>query len=118
MTLVDTSVWIDHFRSGSRALAALLEQGEVLTHPFVVGEVACGHLRKRAEILDLMNALPSAALADHDDVLGFVERHRLYGHGIGWVDAHLLAAAQLSDAGLWTLDARLRRAAGRVGVQG
>jgi len=116
MTLVDTSVWIDHFRSGNRSLAGMLEREEVLTHPFVIGELACGQLRNRDEILELMAALPSATMADHDDVLALVERHRLHGRGIGWIDAHLLAAARLADASLWTLDGPLRGAATRVGV--
>lgn len=116
MTLVDTSVWIDHFRSTNRSLAGMLEREEVLTHPFVIGELACGQFRKRDEILELMTALPSATLADHGDVLALVEHRRLYGRGIGWIDAHLLAAARLADARLWTLDGPLQRAATRLGV--
>lgn len=116
MTLVDTSVWVDHLRSGNRTLVSLLEHDEVLTHPFVIGELACGHLRRRREILGLLNALPKAAVADHEEVLVLVEDHRLSGRGIGWVDAHLLASSRLSGARLITLDAPLLRAALLAGV--
>jgi len=116
MTLVDTSVWVDHLRSGNRILIALLERGEVLAHPFVIGELACGQIRNRREILGLLATLPSASVADHDDVLAFVDAHRLSGRGIGWIDAHLLASALLSRARLITLDSRLSRVAAAAGV--
>lgn len=111
MILVDTSVWVDHLRAGNPTLAGLLEHGEVVTHPFIVGELACGSLRNRAEILNLLNALPAAPEAEHAEVLAFVEGHRLDGRGIGWVDAHLLASARLSGSVVWTLDRRLRKVA-------
>ena len=114
--LVDTSVWIDHLRRGNTTLAALLERGEVLCHPFVIGELACGILRNRAEILSLLEALPQAALADHAEVLGFLEKHGLPGEGIGWIDAHLLASARLARAALWTYDRALASAAARAKV--
>jgi predicted nucleic acid-binding protein len=114
--LVDTSVWIDHFRRGNNELSALLESGEVLGHPFVVGELACGSLRNRREILALLGELPQAHVADHDEVLRFIESHRLMGLGLGYVDVQLLAAAKLSTARLWTLDTRLAEAARRLGV--
>jgi predicted nucleic acid-binding protein len=114
--LVDTSVWIDHFRRRNAALASLLARGRVLRHPFVVGELAGGALARRAEILSLMAALPAAVVAEHDEVLALVASHGLAGSGIGWIDAHLLAAALLSSASLWTLDRRLARAALRIGV--
>jgi predicted nucleic acid-binding protein len=116
MTVVDTSVWVDHLRSGNRALVALLERDEVLTHPFVIGELACGQIRNRDEFLELLGTLPGAVVADHLDVLDFVDTHRLHGRGIGWVDAHLLASARLSHARLITLDVPLSRAAARVGL--
>lgn len=116
MTLVDTSVWVDHLRSGNRALVSLLERDEVLTHPFVIGELACGRIRNRREILGLLATLPRAVMADHDDVLAFVETYRLPGRGIGWIDAHLLASARLSHARLITLDSSLSRAASLAGV--
>jgi predicted nucleic acid-binding protein len=116
MILVDTSVWIDHFRNGNSMLAGLLDDAQVLTHPFIIGELACGVLRNRAELLALLQALPASAVAEHREVLEFVERERLYGRGIGWVDAHLLAAARLSAALLWTLDRPLRKIASALAV--
>jgi hypothetical protein len=106
--LVDTSVWIDHFRRGNAALVAALEREDVLTHPFVIGELACGTLKKRSEVLDLLAALPPAVSATDEETLQFIERHRLMGKGIGYVDVHLLASVALTEgARLWTLDKRL-----------
>ena len=116
MILVDTSVWVDHFRTGNPKLAGLLDGDQVLTHPFVIGELACGALRNRAEVLALLEALPGAELAEHREVLEFVERERLYGRGIGWVDAHLLAAARLAGAALWTLDRSLVKVASALAI--
>jgi predicted nucleic acid-binding protein len=116
MILADTSVWVDHFRRGNPALARALEEGEILTHPFAIGELACGNLTGRTEIVDLLRALPAAVPAAHDEVLAFVQRERLFGRGIGWVDAHLLASAALSDASLWTLDRALARAVAALGL--
>ena len=104
--LVDTSVWIDHLRHGNTRLEALLEKGQVRTHPFVVGELACGNLAKRADVLHLLRKLPAVVAATDDEVLAFVERHRLMGTGIGWVDAHLLASAALTRTKLWSFDAK------------
>lgn len=105
--LADTSVWVDHLRSGSALLAARLEREEVRCHPFVVGELACGNLENRREILGRLAALPRAEVAEHREVLAFLDAHRLAGRGIGWVDAHLLASAALSRLPLWTLDKQL-----------
>jgi len=116
MILVDTSVWIEHFRAGSERLKALLLDGQVLRHPFVVGELACGTLQKRSEILSMLKALPAAHLLEHEEVLSFLEPRRLYGRGIGWVDAHLLASTLLTGCGLWTLDKPLRKAAADLNV--
>lgn len=116
MTLVDTSVWVAHLRSGDAALRQLLENGEVLTHPFVTGELACGNLSKRAEVLRHLDTLPRAAVARDTEVRRLVEDHRLYGRGIGWIDAHLLASALLSHCRLWSHDQRLRAVAARVGA--
>lgn len=116
MTLVDTSLWVDHLRSGNPILVSLLEREEVMTHPFVIGELACGRIRHRREILGLLATLPAAAPVDHEDVLAFVATHRLEGRGIGWIDAHLLASARLAQARLLTLDRALSRAAKLVGV--
>ena len=116
MTLVDTSVWVEHLRHGHPGLAALLEEGRVLCHPFVIGELACGHLSNRGGTLHLLGALPEAPLAGHDEVLRLVGARRLHGSGLGWIDAHLLASALLAGSPLWTLDRRLAAVASRVGV--
>ncbi len=116
MILADTSVWVDHLRHANARMAALLWEGEVAGHPFVTGEIALGHLRHRKEILALLADLPQATLADHEDVLRFVEQRGLAGSGLGWVDVHLLAAAALDRSGLWTLDRRLAAAASRLGL--
>ncbi len=116
MILVDTSVWIEHLRRGSRGLATLLEEAQVLSHAFVQGELACGNLRQRQEILSLMGELPQAMSAEHREVLRLVDSERLYGLGLGWIDAHLLASARLTGCGLWTLDRPLQRAALRLGI--
>jgi len=115
--LVDTSVWIEHFRKGHAGLAARLEAGEVVTHPFVVGELACGSLRHRDEVLDLLSALPSCEAAEHEEALAFIDAHRLMGSGLGWVDVHLLAAARLSGEPLWTLDRNLVKAARALRIE-
>ncbi|HJX14939.1 MAG TPA: PIN domain-containing protein [Candidatus Deferrimicrobiaceae bacterium] len=114
--LVDTSVWVDHFRRRNAALAERLNRGEVRSHPFVTGELSCGNLRRRKEILSLLTALPRAAVAGHEEALAFVEANRLMGRGIGWVDVHLLASARLTGIPLWTLDRRLREVAGSLGL--
>jgi predicted nucleic acid-binding protein len=118
LILVDTSVWVDHFRRRNEQLAALLLDGEVLGHPSVLGEVALGHLRRRAEILGRLSDLPQARTAADEEVLTFIERHALHACGVGWVDVHLLAAAALSRASLWTLDRRLAAVASRLSLAG
>ncbi|CAN5759957.1 type II toxin-antitoxin system VapC family toxin [soil metagenome] len=115
MILVDTSVWIDHLRSGEPALATALEGGRVLIHPFVLGELACGNLENRAEVLKLLGDLPAAPTATDPEVLGLIERRALMGRGIGYIDVHLLASAALSGGGqLWTRDRRLAAAAAEM----
>lgn len=112
MILVDTSVWIDHLRAGDAALEALLNRSQVLMHPFVLGELACGNLHNRGEVLRLLRDLPQAAGASNEEVLFFIERNALMGRGIGYVDAHLLAAVTLAGSTrLWTRDRRLRSVA-------
>lgn len=117
MILVDTSVWVDHLRNGDSELTARLEAGEVLSHPFVIGELALGNLRQREIILGALSELPAAVVASDTEVLTLIERQPLHGLGIGYVDAHLLASALLTpDASLWTRDTRLGNAATRIGL--
>jgi predicted nucleic acid-binding protein len=117
MILVDTSVWVDHLRSGDASLAGLLNAGQVLMHPFVLGELACGNLRNREEVIGLLKDLPRAVFAADDEVLFFIEHNGLMGRGIGYVDAHLLASVALNGSALiWTRDKRLRLVAHDLGV--
>jgi hypothetical protein len=116
MILVDTSVWVQHLRAEVGDLAGLLNEVQVACHPFIIGELACGHLRHRSEILHLLGELPQVVVAEHGDALALVESRRLMGIGIGWVDVHLLASALLSGTPLWTIDERLLQAARRLGV--
>ncbi|MGH7062230.1 MAG: type II toxin-antitoxin system VapC family toxin [Stellaceae bacterium] len=115
MILVDTSVWVAHLRAGDERLSALLDSGGVLAHPFVIGELALGYLRRRDAFLDDLRDLPRAGVATDDDVLQFIERQSLFGRGVGYVDAHLLAAARLTpEAKLWTYDRNLQRVAAEL----
>jgi len=108
MILVDTSVWVDHLRDGTPALAAALEQGRVLMHPFVLGELACGNLKNRGEVLQLLGELPAAPMATDPEALDFIEWRALMGRSIGYVDVHLLASVALAGtAQFWTRDKRL-----------
>ena len=116
MILADTSVWVDHLRNGDERLAQLLSEGRILCHPFVIAELACGHLRRRAEILSLLVALPSATQAGHEEALRFVTERELHGQGLGWIDVHLLASALLTGCCLWTRDRTLSAAARRMRV--
>jgi predicted nucleic acid-binding protein len=116
MILVDTSVWVDHLNKTDAQLAKLLVQRQVLMHSFVLGEIACGNLRSRPKVLQLLQDLPPAVAAENDEVMAFMERHTLFGKGIGFVDVHLLASVALSvGARLWTRDKRLLLAAQRLG---
>jgi predicted nucleic acid-binding protein len=115
--LVDTSVWVDHLRTGDRVLGQLLDSGGVLGHRFVTGELALGNLRERDLVLSAMRELPQATVASDDEVLHFIDRQALFGLGIGYVDAHLLAAVLLTlGAKLWTRDRRLQAAATQLGL--
>ena len=112
MILVDTSVCVDHLRRANLELVDLLERGQVLVHPFVVGEIACGSLSDREAALELLRQLPAEAVADPDEALGFIELRGFHGEGIGYVDLHLLASAALTAGStLWTRDKRLRETA-------
>lgn len=116
MILLDTSVWVDHLRRGDSLVVRVLESGQAGAHAFVIGELACGNLRSRAQVIDLLQALPQLAMAADDEVLGFIEGHALMGRGIGYIDAHLLAAVAIHDSLLWTRDKRLREIATGLGV--
>jgi predicted nucleic acid-binding protein len=114
MILADTSVWVNHFRQDDPYLRQSLLDGQILMHPFVIGEIACGNLSSRQKLLSDLRRLPSVIPAEQDEVLGFLEQNQLFGKGITWVDAHLLASARLSACRLWTLDVRLSAAANRL----
>jgi predicted nucleic acid-binding protein len=114
--LADTSVWVEHLRRRHAGLATLLDQGLVVVHPFVVGEIALGLLKNRTEVLGLLAELPAAPVVRHEDALAVVERRGLAGAGIGWVDAHLLASALVGGVHLWTLDGRLGAVARKAGA--
>jgi predicted nucleic acid-binding protein len=117
MVLVDTSVWVNHLRMGDSHLMHLLEADQVLMHPFVVGELACGSLRQRTEVLGLLQALPHAKVADHQEVLSFIESRALMSRGIGYIDACLLASALIHEgAQIWTADVRLQKIAMELDV--
>jgi predicted nucleic acid-binding protein len=114
--LVDTSVWIDYFRKGLPELAAHLRRSIVVMHPFVIGELACGNFANRDATLELLQQLRSVTVAEHYEVLSFIRARELYGRGIGYVDAHLLAAAAIERCQLWTLDKRLHALAATLGI--
>jgi hypothetical protein len=107
MILVDTSVWVEHLRSGTVGLEALLYDGYVVCHPFIIGELACGNLQNREEILSLLQDLPMASRVDDDEVIQFIEDNKLMGKGLGYIDIHLLISALLTRIPLWTMDKRL-----------
>ena len=111
MVLVDTSVWVSHLRDGNAELANLLNDGRVLCHPLIVGELACGNLKDRAVILSFLQLLPMSIEAEHDEVLSFIENNRLMGKEMGYVDVHLITSAVLTGVPIWTLDKKLAQAA-------
>jgi predicted nucleic acid-binding protein len=117
MILVDTSVWLDHFRYGDPALTQLLQDRQIIAHPFVIGELALGSLRQRDVVLGALRELPRSIVASDEEVQTFIERHALFGMGIGYVDAHLLAGTLLSaGARLWARDKRLRELSSRLAI--
>jgi predicted nucleic acid-binding protein len=116
MVLVDTSVWVSHLRHGNEELQKLLYEGEVVCHPFIVGELACGNLKNRHEILTYLQSLPMTILAEDEEVLKFIENNQLMGKGLGYIDAHLIASAVLTSAPLWTLDKTLDKFAEKLGI--
>ncbi len=116
MILADTNVWIGHFRESDAELVSQLNIGFVACHPFIIGELACGNLGNRAEILMLLQALPSSPVVEATEILGFIENNSLMGRGLGYVDIHLLASAIKGNVVLWTYDRRLNNAAIELGV--
>ena len=116
MVLVDTSIWVAHFRKGDSHLQELLVDEQVLCNPFILGELACGGLKNRKEIISLLKALPGAITAEINEILEFIEHQKLIGVGIGLVDVHLLASALLTKALLWTIDRNLRAATARLNI--
>ena len=114
MVLIDTSVWVAHLRDGAIGLEALLNEGQVICHPFIVGELACGNLKNRSEILSLLRALPMAIHAEHEEVMQFIENYSLMGKGLGYIDMHLLASAILTKVPLWTLDKKLNEISSKL----
>lgn len=118
MILVDTSVWADHFRETESGLVALLNEGSVLIHPFIIEELACGNLPRRRETLELLHSLPAAPVAEHGEVLDFISSERLHSRGLGAVDVHLMASARLAGAKVWSKDKALYREARRLHLLG
>jgi predicted nucleic acid-binding protein len=115
--LVDTSIWVDHFRRRNAKLSEQLEAGQVWIHPFVIGELACGSLSQRRKVLMLLSALPSAPMAEHDEMMDFIETRGLYSKGLGWIDMHLLVSAHIVSLPFWSLDKRLVLAARELGLE-
>jgi predicted nucleic acid-binding protein len=116
MVLVDTSVWVAHFRERNSGFASLLNNGQVLCHPFVIGELACGNLKQRSEILSLLCALPSVVVAEHNEVMDFIENQSLMGKGLGFIDIHLITSALMSRVTLWTFDRKMNQFAALLGL--
>ena len=116
MILVDTSIWVSHLRSGNSKLEQLLNDGDVVCHPFIIGELACGNIKNRRVILSLLSSLPMVDIIDNEEVLLFIEKKNLIGKGIGLIDVHLLATTLLSEVSLWTLNAKLQHSALILGI--
>ncbi|MBI5747320.1 MAG: type II toxin-antitoxin system VapC family toxin [Nitrospirae bacterium] len=116
MVLVDTSVWVLHLRESNFRLERLLDDGDVVCHPFIVGELACGNLKNRTEILSLLHSLPMATQAENEDVMKFIENYRLMGKGLGYIDMHLLASAILTGVPIWTFDKKLGEVSAELGI--
>ncbi len=114
MVLVDISIWVTHLRQGSRQLENLLLDAEVMCHPFIIGELACGNLKNRNEIISLLHSLPMAPTIEFDEFLFFIDQNHLMGKGVGFVDVHLLASAQLAGVSLWTAEKSLKSAADQL----
>jgi predicted nucleic acid-binding protein len=118
LILADTSIWIDHFRIGNEELRRRLEQGQIVTHPFIIAELALGSLKERNRTLTLLDLLPQLRMAQFSEVRVLIETRRLYGRGLGLVDAHLIASVFLSPSTfLWTRDKQLGKAAEDFGIR-
>jgi predicted nucleic acid-binding protein len=117
MVLADTSVWVEHFCQGNIGLDSLLNEGQIVCHPFIIGELACGNIKNRSQILSLLNTLPTAFVVEHEEVMGFIEKHHLMGKGLGYIDMHLIASAMLTHVPLWTLDKRLANISATIGLK-
>ncbi len=117
MVLVDTSVWVDHFRNNNQNLSSLLLNGTVLMHEFILGELACGNIKNRNELFTLLQNISTLPIVTIDEYLHFINSNHLFGKGIGFVDIHLLASAKLSDIPIWTFDKRLKEIAAILGVE-
>ncbi len=116
MLLIDTSIWVAHLRSGNHPLKKTLYHGEALCHPLIIGELACGTIKNRDEIISLLQSLPLAEVAENDDVLKFIEINHLMGLGLGFIDMHLLASALLSKNPIWSLDKKLNSVSARFNL--
>ena len=117
MVLVDTSVWVEHLRSGNVGLENLLNEGRVVCHLFIVGELACGNLSNRSEILSLLQALPLVNHAEHEEVMHLIENYSLMGKGLGYIDMHLIVSALLTKVSIWTLDKKLKEVSSKLGLE-
>ena len=116
MILADTNVWIKHFRESDDKLITHLNIGSIACHPFIIGELACGNLGNRSEILTLLKELPALPVAETVEILDFIEYKALMGRGLGYIDVHLLASAIIGSAALWTYDCRLHEVATEIGI--
>lgn len=117
MVLVDTSVWVRHLREGDSDLERLLHDGKVMCHPYIVGEIACGNMKNRSEILSLIQDLPQAIPAQHEEILRFIESNHLMGRGLGYSDVHLSASALLTGIPMWSYDKRLNEVNEMLGIR-
>ncbi len=117
MILVDSSIWVDHFRRNNEILSDLLSRHQLLGHPFILGEIMMGNPENRVSIFEALSDLPQARIAENDEVMRFVERNKIYGSGVGYIDAHLLASVRLMPrSSIWTTDRRMALVAERLGI--
>ena len=116
MVLVDTSVWVSHFRHGNSRLQKLLKQSRIVSHPFIIGELACGNISNGTEIISLIQSLPMLDAVEHEELLLFIVHNKMMGRGLGFVDVHLMAAAMLAGIPIWTQDKKLKQACSRLGI--